>query len=91
MIRSTILFALFLFGAFFAGIYLAYDSVDPCRALAVEQARRSVVPTAVARLWTHIETRHMNRLTCSRSLIESWRQRLASNGLEACGYANTVH
>lgn len=85
MIRSTILFALFLFGLFFAGIYLAYDSIDPCHALAVEQARRSVVPTAVARLWTRIETGHMNRLTCSRSLLESWRQRLASNGRQFCG------
>ncbi len=85
MIRSMILFALFLFGMFFAGIYLAYDSIDPCHALAVEQARRSVVPTAVARLWTRLESRHTDRLTCSRSLIESWRQRLASNGLEVCG------
>ena len=76
MIRSTILFTLFLFGMFFAGIYLAYDSTDPCQALAVEQARRSVVPTAVARLWTRIETSHMNRLSCSRSLIESWRDRM---------------
>ncbi len=78
MIRSIILFLLFLFGLFFAGIYLAYDSIDPCRALAVEQARRSVMPTAVAQIWTRIETSRMNRLSCSRSLIESWRDRMTS-------------
>lgn len=78
MIRSLILFALFLFGMFFAGIYLAYDSIDPCRALATEEARRSMMPTAIAQMWTRIETSHMNRLSCSRSLIESWRERLVS-------------
>lgn len=78
MFRSLILFVLFLFGMFFAGIYLAYDSIDPCRALAAEQARRSLIATPIAQLWTRIQTSHMNRLTCSRSLIESWRDRLMS-------------
>ena len=50
MIRSLILFALFLFGMFFAGIYMAYDSIDPCRALATEDARRSMMPTAIAQM-----------------------------------------
>ncbi len=76
MIRSLILFLLFLFGMFFAGIYLAYDSIDPCRALAVEEARRSMMPTAVAQLWTRIETSRMDRLSCTKSLLESWRERL---------------
>ena len=70
------MFVLFLFGMFFAGIYLAYDSIDPCRALATEQARRSAMPTAIARLWTGTGGR--NRLSCSRGLIESWRDRLMS-------------
>jgi hypothetical protein len=77
MIRGLITFALFVFGAFFAGIYLAYGAIDPCRALAVEDARRSPVPTAVAQVWTRIETSRMNRLSCSRSLVESWRERIS--------------
>lgn len=76
MIRNLILLALFAFGMFFAGLYLAYGKVDPCRALAVEEARRSAVPTAVAGLWTRIETSRMDRFSCSRSLVKSWRERL---------------
>lgn len=75
MIRQVIVFALFLFGLFFAGIYLAYDSIDPCRALATEQARRSPLPTAMAEVFT---STGKNRLECSRDLLRSWRDRLAS-------------
>jgi hypothetical protein len=76
MIRNLLVLALFAFGMFFAGIYLAYGQVDPCRALAVEEARRSAAPTAVAHLWTRIETSGMSRYSCSRGLITSWRERL---------------
>ncbi len=72
-----IVFLLFVFGMFFAGIYLAYGSVDPCRALAVEEARRSVVPTAVASLWTRIQTSGMSRAACTKSLVKSWQERVA--------------
>ncbi len=76
MIRNLIVLALFAFGMFFAGLYLAYGKVDPCRALAVEEARRSPAPTAVAQFWTRIHTSDMSRWSCSKSLIESWRERL---------------
>ena len=74
--RSLIVFLLFLFGIFFAGLYVAYSQIDPCRALAVEQARRSLAPTAVAEVWTRIETSGMSRPACTRDLFKSWRERL---------------
>jgi hypothetical protein len=76
VIRSLIVFLLFLFGLFFAGLYLSYGTMDSCRALAVDQARHSPVPTAVAHLWTRIETSGMSRLSCSRALVMTWRERL---------------
>lgn len=76
MIRTAIVFLLFLFGGFFSGLYIAYDDIDPCRALAVERARRAPVPTGLAQIWTEIATARMDRLTCSRDLMQSWRERL---------------
>ena len=76
MIRSTIVFLLFVFGIFFAGLYAAYDEIDPCRALAVENTRHSPLPDAIARAWNKIGARHENRLSCTRSLVLSWRQRI---------------
>lgn len=75
MIRSLVVFLLFLFGLFFAGVYLGYGTMDPCQALAAEEARRSPAPTTVAHLWTRIETIGMSQLSCSRALILSWRER----------------
>jgi len=74
--RNLIVFLLFLFGIFFAGLYAAYGEIDPCRALAVEQARRSAMPTGVASIWTRIETSGMSRPACTRDLFKSWRERL---------------
>lgn len=76
MIRQIVVFILFLFGAFFAGIYLSYGSIDPCRALAIEEARRSPLPTPVAEIWNRMVNSRTDRLQCSRGLIESWRARL---------------
>jgi hypothetical protein len=76
MIRSLIVFLLFIFGMFFAGIYLAYGQIDPCRALAVEQARHSLVPSGIAELWTRIDNAGMSRPACTRDLLKSWRDRL---------------
>ena len=74
--RSLVVFLLFVFGIFFAGLYLAYGQIDPCRALSVEQARRSVAPTGIAKLWTRTETGGMTRPACTRDLVLSWRDRL---------------
>lgn len=77
MIRTVLVFLLLVFGGFFLGLYVAYDEFDPCRALAVEKARRAPVPTGIAEVWTALTTEHRDRLSCSRALIESWRERLA--------------
>ncbi len=76
MIRNTIVFLLFVFGMFFAGNYLAYGQIDPCRALAVEEARRSAAPTGMAETWTRIDTIGMSRPTCTKNLVRSWWERL---------------
>ena len=77
MIRNLVVLALLVFGGFFVGLYLAYHTMDPCRALAVEDARRSTMPTTVAHVWTRIETAQMDRLHCSRGLLRSWQDRLS--------------
>jgi hypothetical protein len=77
VIRSLVIFLLFLFGMFFAGLYLGYGTMDPCRALAAEEARRSPAPTGVAHIWARVETSGMSRVSCSRALLLSWRERLA--------------
>jgi hypothetical protein len=76
MIRNLIVFLLFVFGIFFAGTYLAYGQIDPCRALAVEEARRSAFPTTIAQVGTRIETDGMTRPACTKSLVHSWWERL---------------
>ena len=76
MIRNTIVILLFVFGIFFAGSYLAYGQIDPCRALAVEQARRSPAPTGMAEWWTRIQTSGMSRPACTKELAVSWWERL---------------
>ena len=75
--RSLVVFLLFVFGAFFAGLYLAYGQIDPCRALSVEQSRRSLAPSGIAELWTRIDNSGMSRPACTRDLLDSWRHRLA--------------
>jgi hypothetical protein len=77
MIRTVLVFLLLVFGGFFLGLYVAYDEFDPCRALAVEKARRAALPTGVAEIWTTITTERRDRLACSRALIDSWRARIA--------------
>jgi hypothetical protein len=76
MMRSLVVFLLFVFGMFFAGLYLAYGQIDPCRALSVEQARRSAAPSGIAKLWTRIDNAGMSRPSCTLDLVKSWRDRL---------------
>jgi hypothetical protein len=76
MIRSVLMFLLLVFGGFFLGLYVAYDEFDPCRALAVEKARRAALPTDIAEIWTTVTTEHQDRLSCSRALVASWRERI---------------
>jgi hypothetical protein len=76
MIRNLVVLLLLVFGAFFTTLYVAYDEFDPCRALAAEKARRAPLPTPIAKVWTSITTARHDRLSCTKSLLASWRQRL---------------
>jgi hypothetical protein len=78
MIRATFVFVLFLFGAFFVGLYAAYGEFDPCRALAVESARRSSLPAPVAKTWSALTGERKNPVSCTRSLLSSWHARWTS-------------
>lgn len=78
MIRNLMVFTVLVFAGFFIALHLAYHSMDPCRALAVEQARRSPVATGIAHIWTRAETAHRGPAACTRALIGSWRDRLQS-------------
>ena len=61
--------------AFFAGLYGAYGQVDPCRALAVERARHSVMPTGVAEPLTRMATSQMSTGSCTKEILGSWLDR----------------
>jgi hypothetical protein len=69
---------LVLFGvlvATFGSLFLAYGQADPCRALAVEQARRSAAGPIVEP-WTRAETSQMSTAACAGGLLDSWGERL---------------
>ena len=57
-------------------LYLAYGEVDPCRALAVEQARRSVLPGTIAEPLTGIGTTGKSEGECVIDLFQSWGDRV---------------
>ena len=66
-----------------AGMYSVYGEVDPCRALAVEKARRADIPLPFARsgieAWSRLETSQMSSSECARDLLDSWGERLSKN------------
>ena len=69
---------LVLFGALvfaFGTLFAAYGQADPCRALAVERARRSAAGPA-SEHWTRVETSQMSTGACAGGLLDSWGERL---------------
>lgn len=69
---------LILFGVLvlaFGSLFAAYGQADPCRALAVERARRSAAGTIVEP-WTRVETSQMSTAACVSGLLDSWGARL---------------
>jgi hypothetical protein len=69
---------LVLFGALvftFGTLFAAYGQADPCRALAVERARRSAAGTLVEP-WTRLQTSQMSTGACAGGLLDSWGERL---------------
>lgn len=76
MSPSRGLLALFAVVAFvFGTLFAAYGQADPCRALAVERARRSHAGAA-AEPWTRVETSQMSTSACAGGLLDSWGERL---------------
>jgi hypothetical protein len=68
-----ILFGVLVFA--FGSLFAAYGQADPCRALAVERARRSAAGTVVEP-WTRVETSQMSTAACAGGLLDSWGARL---------------
>lgn len=63
-------------------LYAAYGQIEPCRALAIERARRaensSGLPvSAVVEPITRMETSEMSTPACTRELFVSWGERLS--------------
>jgi len=78
MVRNLMLAPSLLIVAAFAALYVAYGQVDPCRALAVERARRATgMPSGVMEPWTRIETSQMSTGACVNGLLDSWGARLS--------------
>ena len=78
MIRLLItLFFIVLFAA--GGMYLAYGTVDPCTALAVERGDRAEARTGlpVSGIVRHLTETPPTSLACADGLMTSWRERLA--------------
>ncbi len=83
MIRLLIGLPLLLIALVLGGLYTAYGEVDPCRALAVERARRVDVPLPLAQsgveAWSRLETSQMSTGDCARDLLDSWGERLSTH------------
>jgi hypothetical protein len=67
------LFGVLVFG--FGALFAAYGQADPCRALAVERARRSASGPASER-WTRVGTSQLSTGACTSGLLDSWGERL---------------
>ncbi|MEI9995752.1 MAG: hypothetical protein WDM91_14245 [Rhizomicrobium sp.] len=70
--------ALTLFGVLlfcFGSLFAAYGQADPCRALAVEKARRQAA-ASLAEPWLRAQTSQMSTAACASGLLDSWGERL---------------
>lgn len=83
MIRFLLGLPIVLVVLVLAGLYTAYGEVEPCRALAVERARRADVHLPFAEsgieAWSRIETSQMSSADCARDLLDSWGERLSTH------------
>jgi hypothetical protein len=78
LVSLPILLVVFILG----GMYAAYGQVDPCRALAVERARRAQDAIGLPigdgiEHWTRLATSQMSTGECTTDLVDSWRERLS--------------
>jgi len=74
-LRSALLVLFAVLIATFGALFAAYGQADPCRALAVERARRSAAGTMVEP-WTRVQTSQMSTGACAGGLLDSWGERL---------------
>ena len=79
-ILSVLAVALVLVAA--GGLYAAYGEIDPCRVLAVEQARRTQNATGIGisglvEPWMRLATSQLSTGQCARDLLKSWRERIS--------------
>ncbi|HEX4301462.1 MAG TPA: hypothetical protein VHZ78_01620 [Rhizomicrobium sp.] len=74
-LRSALLLLFGILVFTFGTLFVAYGQADPCRALAVEQARRSAARADVEP-WTRVQTSQMSTGACAGGLLDSWGERL---------------
>jgi hypothetical protein len=82
MIRLLIALPVLLVLLAAGAMYGSYGEVDPCRALAVERARRAehsigLPVEGAVEPWTRAETSQMSTGDCAHGLLRSWRERFA--------------
>jgi len=82
MIRALMSLPILLIVLVVGGMYAAYGQVDPCRALAVERARRAQDTIGLPigngiEHWTRLETSQMSTGACASGLLDSWGERLS--------------
>ena len=60
----------------FGLLFAAYGQAEPCRALAMERARRADGGLALEH-WTRAQTSQMSTGACIGGLLDSWGERLS--------------
>jgi hypothetical protein len=80
--RTLIGIPLLLIALALGALYASYGQVDPCRALAVERARRTETKTGLpiegpVEHWSRIETSQLSTGECASQLLDSWGERLS--------------
>jgi hypothetical protein len=83
MIRALIGFPLLLILIAAGALYGSYGEIEPCRALAVERARRAEHSIGLpvesgAEHWTRMATSQMSSSDCAKGLLQSWSERVKS-------------
>jgi len=81
MIRTLIWTPILFVVGVLAALYVAYGHADPCRALAVEQTRRSLAPAVIAEPLARMQTSQMSSTACASRLLRSWRDRIVIGAL----------
>lgn len=75
MFRALFGFLITLVVLMVGGLYLAYDTIEPCKALAAERDRRAGVVDKI----TGTSTEGMSTTECVTGLFDSWWDRVAGD------------